>query len=51
MPQVNLEVKEIYKKLCPKCKAVVESIVKDQLVDELLGPTVKQALEGKGEKT
>lgn len=51
MSQVNLNVKEIYKALCPKCKKAVEKMVEEQLVEELLGPTVKQALgEGKGKK-
>jgi len=46
MPQVKLKIEEIYKKLCPECKKAVEDMVKEQLVNELLAPEVKKALEG-----
>ena len=39
--QVQLSVKEIYAKLCPKCKAEVKKLVKDkltyQLVEQMVG--------------
>ena len=45
MPQVNLSLKEIYAKLCPKCKAKLRDLVKEKLTDQ----AVKDALEGKNE--
>ncbi|MBA7714549.1 hypothetical protein ES703_123575 [subsurface metagenome] len=41
MTQVNLSLKEIYQKLCPKCQKTLRDILKDKLADQL----VKQALE------
>ena len=34
--QVQLSVKEIYAKLCPKCKAEIKKLVKDKLTDQLV---------------
>ena len=39
--QVNLSLKEIYEKLCPKCKEKLRELVKEKLADDV----VKQALE------
>ena len=41
MPQVNLSLKEIYSKLCPKCQKKIRDLVKEKLADQV----VKQALE------
>ena len=41
MPQVNLSLKEIYGKLCPKCQKKIRDLVKEKLADQV----VKQALE------
>ncbi len=40
---MNLSLKEIYEKLCPKCQAKVRELIKDKLADQV----VKDALEGK----
>lgn len=41
--RVNLSLKEIYGKLCPKCQDKVRDLVKDKLADL----AVREALEGK----
>jgi len=43
LPQVNLSLKEIYSKLCPKCQKKVRDLLKDKVADQ----AVKDALEGK----
>lgn len=43
MIQVNLSLKEIYAKLCPKCKKMLERMLAEKLAEQ----SVKQALEGK----
>jgi len=45
MPQVNLSLKEIYQKLCPKCQKKLRDMVKEKLTDQ----AVKDALESKEE--
>ena len=45
MLQVNLSLKEIYSKLCPKCQEKLRDMVKEKLADQV----VKQTLEGKDE--
>jgi len=45
LPQVNLSLKEIYGKLCPKCQKKLRDLVKDKLADQV----VKDALEEKKE--
>jgi uncharacterized protein with PIN domain len=40
--QINLTLKEIYRELCPQCKAKLEKMAKEKIADEL----VKRALEG-----
>lgn len=45
MPQINLSLKEIYSKLCPRCQEKLRGLVKDKMADQV----VKQALEGKDE--
>lgn len=42
MTQVNLSLKEIYSKLCPKCQKKVIELVKDKVAEQ----AVKDALEG-----
>lgn len=36
MLQVNLSMKAIYEKLCPKCKEEMEKMVKEQMEDQLV---------------
>lgn len=43
MPQVKLELKEIYQNMCPKCQEKIRDLVKEKLADQ----AVKKALEGK----
>jgi len=40
----DLDIKEIYAILCPKCKKELEKMVKEKIADEM----VKRILEGKG---
>lgn len=40
----NLDIKQIYAVLCPKCKKMLEQMVKDKVADEM----VKRILEDKG---
>jgi phage FluMu protein Com len=42
--KINLSLQEIYTKLCPKCKKVVEAMAKEKIQDQ----AVKDMLEGKG---
>lgn len=42
MTQVNVSLKEIYSKLCPKCQEKVVDLVKDKVAEQ----AVKEALEG-----
>lgn len=43
--RINLSIKEIYSKLCPKCQAKLRELLKDKIADQ----AVKDALgEGKG---
>ena len=42
MTRVNLSIKEIYAKLCPKCQAKLRDLLKDKIADQ----AVKDALEG-----
>jgi len=43
--QVSLDVREIYVRLCPKCRRVVKDLIKekmtDQLVDQMIGAESK----------
>ena len=43
MTKVTLSLPEIYKKLCPKCKKVVEKLVEEKMTKQ----AIKEALEGK----
>ena len=43
MPQVDLSLKEIYERACPKCKEMIIALVKDKLTDQ----TIRDTLEGK----
>jgi len=43
--QANLSLKEIYDKLCPKCRAKFVKLVAERLNEA----QIKKALEGKGE--
>lgn len=46
MPEkIKVDIREIYRLLCPECKAKVGQMVKDKLTDQV----VKDALEGKSE--
>lgn len=45
MVQVNLDIKEIYRALCPTCKKRLEAMVKGKLATNL----AKTMLEGEGE--
>lgn len=46
MPEkIKVDIREIYRLLCPECKAKVSQMVKDKLADQV----VKDALEGKSE--
>lgn len=44
--QVPLNIKEVYKLLCPKCKKKLEALAKDKIAQAL----TKNVLEGKGDK-
>lgn len=44
---VNVDVKKLYKKLCPECKKVLEEMVQDDLAKQYAGQLTKQVLEGK----
>ena len=46
LKRVNLSLKEIYAKLCPKCKEAVQDLVMQKLTRE----QVKKALEGDKKK-
>jgi len=41
--QIELNLNEIYKALCPKCQQKVRDLVKDKLTDQ----AIKETLEGK----
>ena len=43
MIQANLSLKEVYDKLCPKCRAKLVKLVAERVTEE----QVKKALEGK----
>ena len=38
--RVELNVKEIYVKLCPKCKGVIRKLIKDKLSDQVVNKMV-----------
>jgi hypothetical protein len=40
--QISLSVKEIYERLCPKCKKALKDLVRDKLADQM----VEQMLAG-----
>jgi len=41
--QISLNVKEIYDRLCPKCKKKLKQLIKEKITDQL----VEGVLEGK----
>jgi len=43
LKQVNLSLKEVFEKLCPKCKKKIVKLVSERLTEA----QVKEALEGK----
>ena len=43
MTKVSLSLQEIYSRLCPKCRKVVERMVKEKMTDQ----AIKEALQGK----
>lgn len=42
--QVDIQISEIYAKLCPKCKAKVAEIVKAKISDQMLASLANQVL-------
>lgn len=46
---VNVDVKKLYKKLCPECKKVLEEMVQDDLAKQYAKSLAKNVLEGKTE--
>jgi hypothetical protein len=40
--QISLSVKEIYERLCPKCKKALKDLIRDKLTDQM----VEQMLAG-----
>jgi PHP family Zn ribbon phosphoesterase len=40
--QISLSVKEIYERLCPKCKKALKELIRDKLTDQM----VEQMLAG-----
>jgi hypothetical protein len=34
--QISLSVKEIYDRLCPKCKKALKDLIKDKLTDQMV---------------
>jgi phage FluMu protein Com len=34
--QVQLSVKEIYAKMCPKCRKVIEALIKEKITDQMV---------------
>ena len=37
---VQLSVKEIYDKMCPKCKAKIREIVKEKITDQMVSQVI-----------
>jgi hypothetical protein len=38
--QISLSVKEIYDKLCPKCKAKIRELIKEKITDQMLSGVI-----------
>lgn len=45
MEKVNVDIKEVYRLLCPECRERLKQLVKDKMTDQM----VTGALEGKQE--
>jgi len=39
--QVQYSIKEIYAKLCPKCKEEIRKLIKEKVTDELVNEVIK----------
>jgi len=39
--RVNVSLKEVYERLCPKCKEKVRQLIKEKITDELVSKTLE----------
>jgi len=39
--RINVSLKEVYEKLCPKCKEKIRQLIKEKITDELVSRTLE----------
>ena len=39
--QVQLSVKEIYDKVCPKCQKIIKELIKEKVTDQMVEQVIK----------